>query len=99
MYEVSQRVEWQLLLRGLRLTEATEPCPKCGCFWREHDQTTCPGVGTKDDNLWVTHEHYYPEVIKILKEITENSVTEDMQLCPLCFNETPHDWLECLRMA
>ena len=99
MYELSQRVEWQLMLRGLKLTEAKEPCPKCGCFWREHDPATCHGVGTRDDNLWVTHEHFYPEILRILKEIIKNRGTGGNPQCPLCDDEMPHDWLECVRMA
>ena len=79
--------------------EAVEPCPKCGCFWREHDQERCCGVGTKKDNLWVTHGHYYPEVMEILKRIVEDSRSEEQQPCPLCSDDALHDWLECLRMA
>ena len=37
MFESSQRIEWQLMLWGLSLTEAKEPCPKHGCFWSRHD--------------------------------------------------------------
>ena len=99
MYKLCRRVEWQLLLRGLRLTETMEPCPKCGCFWREHDHVACCGVGTRDNNLWVTHEHFYPEVLRILREIMENLGTGGNQLCPLCSDEMSHDWLECVRMA
>ena len=99
MFESSQQVEWQLQLRGLRLKEAAEPCPKCGCFWRDHDPVTCSGVGTRDNNLWVIHEHFYPEVFRILKEITEIRGTKGNPPCPLCDDEAPHDWLECMRMA
>ena len=56
MFEESRRVEWQLLLRGLRLSEAEEPCSKCGCFWRVHDEAKCCGVGTLEDNPWVVYE-------------------------------------------
>ena len=72
MFESSRRVEWQLMLRGLRLIEAEEPCPKCGWFWKDHNPTTCWGVGTREDNLWVIHEHFYPEILRILKEIVQN---------------------------
>ena len=99
MFESSRRIEWQLLLRGLRLTEAEEPCPKCGCFWRGHDMTQCHGVGTREDNLWVTHEHFYPEVLRILKEIVSTRGTAGNPPCPLCDDEDPHDWLECMRMV
>ena len=99
MFESSRRVEWQLLLRSLRLTEADEPCPKCGCFWRGHDVTTCHGVGTKKDNLWVIHEHFYPEILRILKEIVDTCETTDNPPCPVCDDEAAHDWLECVRMA
>ena len=60
---------------------------------------TCHGVGTRDDNLWVTHEHFYPEVLTILKEIIENSGAGGNQLCPLCSDKMSHYWLECVRMA
>ena len=99
MFEASRREEWQLLLKNLKLNEAIEPCPKCGCFWREQNQAKCRGVGTKEDNLWVTHGHYYPEVMEILKMIIEDSKSEVRKPCPLCSNEALHKWLECLRMA
>ena len=99
MFESSRRVEWQLLLRGLRLTEAEEPCSKCGCFWRDHDPVTCHGVGTREDNLWVVHEHFYPQILRILKEIVATCGAADNPPCPVCDDEANHDWLECLRMA
>ena len=99
MFESNRRVEWQLLLRSLRLTEAEELCPKCGCFWRGHDQTQCRGVGTWENNLWVTHEHFYPEVLRILREIVDTRGTVCNPPCPLCDDEDPHDWLECMRMV
>ena len=37
MFESSRRIEWQLMLWGLSLTEAKEPCLKRGCFWSRHD--------------------------------------------------------------
>ena len=95
MFEASQRIEWQLWLRDLKLTEATELCPNCRCFWREHDQDKCHGVGTKEDNLWVTPEHYYPAVMEVFKRIIEDSGNENPQ--PL--EEVSHDRLECLPMA
>ena len=79
--------------------EAKEPCPKCGCFWREHDPAKCHGVGTRNDNLWVTHEHFYPEVLRILKEIIETRGAAGNPPCPLCDDEVSDDWLECVRMA
>ena len=96
-FEASWRVEWQLLLRGLRLSEAKEPCAKCGCFWRGHDKVKCRGVGTREDNLWVVHEHFYPELLWILKEIVNTRGAGDNTPCPLCDDHTPHDWLECVR--
>ena len=87
------------MLSGLKLTEAEEPCPKCGCFWKEHKPATCRGVGTRDDNLWFTHEHFYPEVLTILKGIVENSGAVGKQPCPLCADKVDHDWLECVRTA
>ena len=99
MFESSQRVEWQLLLNALKLKEASESCPRCGCFWREHDHEKCCGVGTKEDNLWVTHEHYYPEVMELLKMIVESSKSQTRQPCLVCSDVAPHEWLECLRIV
>ena len=99
MFESSRRIEWRLLLRGLRLVEAEEPCPKCSCFWRDHNPATCRGVGTREDNLWVVHEHCYPEILRILKEIVQTRGAADNPPCPVCDDETDHDWLECVRMA
>ena len=79
--------------------EAEEPCPKCGCFWRDHNPATCHGVGTREDNLWVVHEHFYPEVLRILKEIVATRGAADNPPCPVCDDEVNHDWLECVRMA
>ena len=73
------------------MTEAKEPCSKCGCYWRDHDPATCCGVGTREDNLWVMHEHFYPEILRILKEIVATRGAAD--------DEANHDWLECVRMA
>ena len=87
------------MLRGLRLKEGAGPCPKCGCFWRDHDPANCRGVGTRDDNLWVIHEHFYLEVLRILKEIIETRGTAGNLPCPLYDDEEPHDWLEYMRMA
>ena len=99
MFESSRRVEWQLLSSGLRLTEAEESCPKCGCFWRDHDPATCHGVGTREDNLWAMHKHYYPEILRILKEIVATHGAADNPPCPICDDEANHDWLKCVRMA
>ena len=98
-FKANRRIEWQLKLRSLRLTEATELCPNCRCFWKEHDQEKCQGVGTKEDNLWVTHKHYYQAVMEILKRIIADSGSKDPQPCHLCSDEALHDGLECLRMA
>ena len=59
----------------------------------------CRGVGTQEDNLWVIHEHFYPEVLRILKEIVHTRETVGNPPCPLCDDEDPHNWLECVRMA
>ena len=45
------------------------------------------------------HEHFYPEDLRILKEIINTRGTGDNLPCPLCEDEDPHDWLECGRMA
>ena len=98
MFESSRRIEWQLILRGLSLTEAEEPCPKCGCFWSGHDLERYHGVGTQEDNLWVMHEHFYPEVLRILKEIVNTRETAGNPMCPLCDDKDPHNWLKCVTM-
>ena len=99
MFESSQRINWHLALRSLRLSEAEEPCPKCRCFWRGHDQEQCRGVGTCEDNLWVVHGHYHLELLGILKEIVQTREAKDNPPCPLCNDKDSHDWLECVRMA
>ena len=98
-FEASRRVEWQLALRGLRLSKAEEPCQKCGCFWTGHDKEQCRGVGSHEDNLWAVHNQYCPELLRLLKEITQMQGAGDNTLCPLCDDEEKHDWLECVWMA
>ena len=99
MFKSSRRIEWHLTLRSLCLTEAEEPCPKCECFLRGHEQVQCRGVGTWEDNFWVIHEHFYPEILRILREIVQTREIEGNLPCPLCDDKDPHDWLECVRMA
>ena len=99
MFKSSRRIEWQLQLRALRLIEVEEPCPKCGCFWKNHDLATCQGVRTREDNLWVVHECFYPEIVRVLKEIARNCGAAGNPPCPICDDEVSHDWLECMRMA
>ena len=99
MFEASRRVEWQLLLNSAKLKEANEPCSKCRCFWKGHDQEKCRGVGTKDDNLLVIHGHYYLEVIDLLKKIVEDSKSNTQEPCPVCSTLVSHEWLECLKIA
>ena len=98
-FKVSRRVEWQLLLNSVKLKEAREPCPMCGCFWKGHNQEKCRGVETKDDNLWVIHQHYYPQVMELLKRIVEDSKSEMQKPCPVCSSLVLHEWLECLRIV
>ena len=99
MFESSRRIDWHLVLQSLPLSAAEEPCLKCGCFWRGHDQEQCHGVGSRENNLWVVHEHYYLELLRLLKEIVQMRGTEGDPPCPLCDDKDPYDWLECVRMA
>ena len=54
------------------------PCP-----------VNCSGVGTRDDNLSVIYEHLYPEVLRILKEITETLGTTVNLPCPTVMMKHP----------
>ena len=68
-------------------------------FLKDHDPATCRGVGTREDNLWVMREHFYPEILRILKEIVETRGAAGNPPCPVCDDEANHDWLKCIRMA
>ena len=98
-FEVNRRVEWQLLLNSAKLKEAWEPYSKCGCFWKEHDQEKCKGVGKEEDNLWVTHGHYYLQVTDFLKRIVKGSKSKVQKPCLVCDMLVSHEWLERLRVA
>ena len=45
------------------------------------------------------HEHFYPEVLRILKEIVDTRETAGNPPCPLCDSEDTHNWLQCMRMV
>ena len=46
-FEESRRVEWQLLLNSVKLKEAQEPCPKCGCFLEMTQPRKMQGSGNQ----------------------------------------------------